>query len=68
MGCLISLADRLGHGELEIGVWRAPQELKDQKDLQSVIASCKKLWQERVLAKLATPEVSFPRSTCHVLI
>ncbi|KAB5593052.1 hypothetical protein CTheo_3517 [Ceratobasidium theobromae] len=54
--CRLSHA-RLGHGELEIGVWRAPQELKDQKDLQSVIASCKKLWQERVLAKLATPEV-----------
>ncbi|KAG8743706.1 hypothetical protein FRC10_011579 [Ceratobasidium sp. 414] len=54
--CRLSHA-RLGHGELEIGVWRAPQELKDQKDLQSVIASCKKLWQERVLGKLATPEV-----------
>ncbi|KAF8744786.1 hypothetical protein RHS02_02013, partial [Rhizoctonia solani] len=54
--CRLSHA-RLGHGELEIGVWRAPQELKGQKDLQSVIASCKKLWQERVLAKLATPEV-----------
>jgi hypothetical protein len=45
-------------------VWRAPQELKDQKDLLSVIASCKKLWQERVLAKLATPEVSSVPSTC----
>ncbi|CAE6433613.1 unnamed protein product [Rhizoctonia solani] len=54
--CRLSHA-RLGHGELEIGVWRAPQELKGQKDLLSVIASCKKLWQERVLAKLATPEV-----------
>ncbi|CAE6427546.1 unnamed protein product [Rhizoctonia solani] len=54
--CRLSHA-RLGHGELEIGVWRAPQELKAQKDLLSVIASCKKLWQERVLAKLATPEV-----------
>ncbi|KAG9126552.1 hypothetical protein FRC07_003006 [Ceratobasidium sp. 392] len=54
--CRLSHA-RLGHGELEIGVWRAPQELKDQKDLHSVIASCKKLWQERVLSKLATPEV-----------
>ncbi|KAG8759703.1 hypothetical protein FRC12_009709 [Ceratobasidium sp. 428] len=54
--CRLSHA-RLGHGELEIGVWRAPQELKDQKDLLSVIASCKKLWQERVLSKLATPEV-----------
>ncbi|KAG8708004.1 hypothetical protein FRC09_001505 [Ceratobasidium sp. 395] len=53
--CRLSHA-RLGHGELEIGVWRAPQELKDQKDLLSVIASCKKLWQERVLSKLATPE------------
>ncbi|KAG8711671.1 hypothetical protein FRC08_015617 [Ceratobasidium sp. 394] len=54
--CRLSHA-RLGHGELEIGVWRTPQELKDQKDLLSVIASCKKLWQERVLGKLATPEV-----------
>ncbi|CAE6459800.1 unnamed protein product [Rhizoctonia solani] len=54
--CRLSHA-RLGHGELEIGVWRAPEELKAQKDLLSVIASCKKLWQERVLAKLATPEV-----------
>ncbi|KAG9102829.1 hypothetical protein FRC06_001018 [Ceratobasidium sp. 370] len=54
--CRLSHA-RLGHGELEIGVWRAPEELKDQKDLLSVIASCKKLWQERVLGKLATPEV-----------
>ncbi|QRW14732.1 hypothetical protein RhiLY_13731 [Ceratobasidium sp. AG-Ba] len=54
--CRLSHA-RLGHGELEIGVWRAPAELKDQKELSSVIASCKKLWQERVLGKLATPEV-----------
>ncbi|KDN49386.1 hypothetical protein RSAG8_02088, partial [Rhizoctonia solani AG-8 WAC10335] len=53
--CRLSHA-RLGHGELEIGVWRAPQEIKAQKDLLSVIASCKKLWQERVLAK-ASPEV-----------
>jgi hypothetical protein len=44
-------------------VWRAPQGLKGQKDLLSVIASCKKLWQERVLAKLATPEVS-PTCVC----
>lgn len=48
---------RLGGGELELSVWEVPWELQGMKDADTMMNAVKTLWTERVLARLAIPEV-----------
>jgi len=48
---------RLGGGEMEISTWELPMEIENRKELSSLMAHMKTLWSERILARLAIPEV-----------
>ncbi|KAG8853385.1 hypothetical protein FRB96_008175 [Tulasnella sp. 330] len=51
---------RLGGGEVEISTWEVPFDLeryKGGRDLPALMNAIKTLWSERVLARLAIPEV-----------
>ncbi|KAG8893307.1 hypothetical protein FRB99_002064, partial [Tulasnella sp. 403] len=48
---------RVGGGELELSVWEIPWEIQNKKELTPLIAAVRTLWTERILARLAIPEV-----------
>lgn len=48
---------RVGGGELELSVWEVPWEIQNRKEFGTLMAAVKTMWSERVLARLAIPEV-----------
>ncbi|KAG8957030.1 hypothetical protein FRC03_010597 [Tulasnella sp. 419] len=48
---------RVGGGEIELSVWELPHEIETRKELPLLISAIKTHWSERVLARLAIPEV-----------